>query len=56
MILFATLLQMSKRKDDTLGFDVLEIVSMDSAASDKLLENIRAIQQNQPEDLDLSNG
>ena len=44
------------KEDDTLGFDVLEIVSMDELpiASDKLLKNIRAIQQNQPEDLDFS--
>ena len=44
------------KEGDTLGFDVLEIVSMDELpiASDKLLKNIRAIQQNQPEDLDFS--
>ena len=44
------------KEDDTLGFDVLEIVSMNELpiASDKLLKNIRAIQQNQPEDLDFS--
>ena len=44
------------KEDDTLGFDVLEIVSMDELpiASDKLLKNIRAIQRNQPEDLDFS--
>ena len=41
---------------DTLGFDVLEIISMDelSISSDKLLKNVRAIQQNRPEDLDFS--
>ena len=41
---------------DTLGFDVLEIISMDELpiASDKLLKNVRAIQQNRPEDLDFS--
>ena len=44
------------KEGDTLGFDVLEIISMDELpiASDKLLKNIRAIQQNQPEDLDFS--
>lgn len=44
------------KEDDTLGFDVLEIVSMNELpiASDKLLKNIRAIQRNQPEDLDFS--
>ena len=41
---------------DTLGFDVLEIISMDELpiASVKLLKNVRAIQQNRPEDLDFS--
>lgn len=41
---------------DTLGFDVLEIISMDelSISSDKFLKNVRAIQQNRPEDLDFS--
>ena len=44
------------KEGDTLGFDVLEIISMDELpiASDKLLKNVRAIQQNQPEDLDFS--
>lgn len=44
------------KEDDTLGFDVLEIISMDELpiASDKLLKNVRAIQQNRPEDLDFS--
>lgn len=44
------------KEGDTLGFDVLEIISMDELpiASDKFLKNIRAIQQNQPEDLDFS--
>ena len=41
---------------DVLGFDVLDVVFMDqvSVVSDKLLKNIRAIQENQPEDLDFS--
>lgn len=41
---------------DMLGFDVLEVIFMDqvSTASDKLLKNIRAIQENQPKDLDFS--
>ena len=41
---------------DVLGFDVLEVVFMDqvSVVADKLLKNIRAIQENQPEDLDFS--
>lgn len=44
------------KEGDTLGFDVLEIISMDELpiASDKLLKNVRAIQQNRPEDLDFS--
>ena len=39
---------------DVLGFDVLEVVFMDqvSVVADKLLKNIRAIQENQPKDLD----
>ena len=41
---------------DMLGFDVLEVIFMDqvSTASDKLLKNIRAIQENQAKDLDFS--
>lgn len=41
---------------DMLGFDVLDVVFMDqvSVVSDKLLKNIRAIQENQPENLDFS--
>ena len=41
---------------DVLGFDVLDVVFMNqvSVVSDKLLKNIRAIQENQPEDLDFS--
>ena len=41
---------------DVLGFDVLEVVFMDqvSVVADKLLKNIRAIQENQPKDLDFS--
>ncbi len=41
---------------DMLGFDVLDVIFMDqvSVASDKLLKNIRAIQENQPKDLDFS--
>ena len=41
---------------DVLGFDVLDVVFMDqvSVVSDKLLKNIRAIQENQPEDLGFS--
>lgn len=44
------------KEGDTLGFDVLEIISMDELpiASGKLLKNVRAVQQNQPEDLDFS--
>lgn len=44
------------KEGDTLGFDVLEIISMDELpiAFDKLLKNVRAIQQNRPEDLDFS--
>ena len=42
------------KDDDVLGFDVLEVVFMDqvSVVADKLLKNIRAIQENQPKDLD----
>ena len=41
---------------DMLGFDILEVASMDglSTASRKLLKNIRAIQKNQPQELDFS--
>ena len=41
---------------DMLGFDILEVASMDglSIASRKLLKNIRAIQGNQPQELDFS--
>ncbi len=41
---------------DMLGFDILEVASMDglSIASRKLLKNIRAIQKNQPQELDFS--
>ena len=44
------------KDDDVLGFDVLEVVFMDqvSVVADKLLKNIRAIQENQPKDLDFS--
>ncbi|VUW91140.1 Uncharacterised protein [Streptococcus constellatus] len=44
------------KEGDMLGFDVLEVISMDELpiASDKLLKNVRAIQQNQPKDLDFS--
>lgn len=44
------------KEGDTIGFDVVEIISMDELliASDKLLKNVRAIQQNQSEDLDFS--
>lgn len=41
---------------DMLGFDVLEVADMDglTIASRKLLKNIRAIQENQPQELDFS--
>lgn len=41
---------------DMLGFDVLEIADMDglTIASRKLIKNIRAIQENQPQELDFS--
>lgn len=41
---------------DMLGFDILEVASMDglSTTSRKLLKNIRAIQGNQPQELDFS--
>ena len=41
---------------DVLGFDLLDVVFMDqvSVVADKLLKNIRAIQENQPKDLDFS--
>ena len=44
------------KDDDVLGFDLLEVVFMDqvSVVADKLLKNIRAIQENQPKDLDFS--
>ena len=39
-----------------LGFDVLEVADMDglTTASRKLIKNIRAIQENQPQELDFS--
>lgn len=41
---------------DMLGFDVLEVADMDglTPASRKLIKNIRAIQENQPQELDFS--
>lgn len=41
---------------DMLGFDVLEVADMDglTTASRKLIKNIRAIQANQPQELDFS--
>ena len=41
---------------DMLGFDVLEVADMDglTIASRKLIKNIRAIQENQPHELDFS--
>ena len=41
---------------DMLGFDVLEVADMDglTTASRKLIKNIRAIQENQPQELDFS--
>ena len=41
---------------DMLGFDVLEAADMDglTTASRKLIKNIRAIQENQPQELDFS--
>ena len=41
---------------DRLGFDVLEVADMDglTIASRKLIKNIRAIQENQPQELDFS--
>lgn len=41
---------------DMLGFDVLEVADMDglSIASRKLIKNIRAIRENQPQQLDFS--
>ena len=41
---------------DMLGFDLLEVADMDglTTASRKLIKNIRAIQENQPQDLDFS--
>ena len=41
---------------DMLGFDILEIADMDglTIASRKLIKNIRAIQENQPQELDFS--
>lgn len=41
---------------DMLGFDVLEVADMDglTTASRKIIKNIRAIQENQPQELDFS--
>ena len=41
---------------DVLGFDLLDVVFMDqvSVVAAKLLKNIRAVQENQPKDLDFS--
>ena len=41
---------------DMLGFDILEVADMDglTIASRKLIKNIRAIQENQPQELDFS--
>ena len=53
---FVCYITVNIKEGDTLGFDVLEIISMNelSIASDKLLKNVRAVQQNRPEDLDFS--
>ena len=53
---FVCYITVNIKEGDTLGFDVLEIISMNelSIASDKLLKNVRAVQQNQPKDLDFS--
>ena len=53
---FVCYITVNIKEGDTLGFDVLEIISMNelSTASDKLLKNVRAVQQNRPEDLDFS--
>ena len=42
------------KADDMLGFDVLEVADMDglTIASRKLIKNIRAIQENHPQELD----
>lgn len=44
------------RAGDMLGFDILEVADMDglTIASRKLIKNIRAIQENQPQELDFS--
>lgn len=44
------------KADDMLGFDVLEVADMDglTIASRKLIKNIRAIQENHPQELDFS--
>lgn len=44
------------KEGDMLGFDILEVADMDglTTASRKLIKNIRAIQENQPQELDFS--
>lgn len=53
---FVRYILVNAKDGDMLGFYVLEVVFMDelSIASDKLLKNIRAIQESKPKDLDFS--
>ena len=53
---FVRYILVNVKDGDVLGFYVLDVVFMDqvSVAADKLLKNIRAIQENQPKDLDFS--
>ena len=53
---FVRYILVNVKDGDVLGFDVLDVVFMDqvSVVADKLLKNIRAIQEKQPKDLDFS--
>ena len=53
---FVRYILVNVKDGDVLGFDVLDVVFMDqvSVVADKLLKNIRAVQENQPKDLDFS--
>lgn len=53
---FVRYILVNVKAGDMLGFDILEVADMDglTTASRKLIKNIRAIQENQPQELDFS--
>ena len=53
---FVRYILVNVKAGDMLGFDILEVADMDglTTVSRKLIKNIRAIQENQPQELDFS--